>query len=88
MIRSNLFNIGSMENVMKLTGLLIPLLFITYSVNADMAPDGSYVSGRATMAPDGSYVGGSRATMAPDGSYVGGGRSTMAPDGSYLGNGE
>lgn len=41
---------------MKLT-TLIALLFIAQSVSADMAPDGTYVNGRATMAPDGSYVG-------------------------------
>ena len=60
---------------MKLIAL-IALLFIVQSVRADtdMAPDGTYVSGRATMAPDGSYVGGSRATLAPDGSYVGDGK--------------
>jgi hypothetical protein len=37
--------------------VLILAVLVSENAIADMAPDGSYVSGQATMAPDGSYYG-------------------------------
>ena len=69
------------------TTILVMCFVFAGSVQAQMtlAPDGTYVSGKATLAPDGTYVGGGKATLAPNGKYVGGSKSTLAPDGTYVG---
>ena len=57
---------------------MMALLLTVHPTEARMCPDGSFGAGnKCTMAPDGSFVGG-RAHMAPDGSFVGDG-STGVP---------
>jgi len=79
---------------------MMALLLTVHPTEARMCPDGSFGAGnKCTMAPDGSFVGG-RAHMAPDGSFVGDGhlrqkrsnsrngsgrkRMSMCPDGSFV----
>ncbi len=79
---------------------MMALLFTFQPAEAKMCPDGSFVAGnKCTMAPDGSFVGG-KARMAPDGSFIGDGhlrqerrnsenssrrdRMSLCPDGSHV----
>ena len=55
----------------KLTFSIIVIISLLQIANADMCPDGSYVSRECNLAPDETYICCGSSNLAPDGSYVG-----------------